>query len=142
MKALALQNGDLVVGQGGFATVNGVTKVRQDLGIAMREPLRSDRFHPGWGSALPSYIGMPISQQIGSMVEAEVYRLVRNYMTVKGNEIQQDYLRGSSPHFTMDEVVSNITDVKVSWSMDRIYVQVSLQTAGGSQVTLVNTVGI
>jgi len=142
MKGLFVQNGDLVVGQGGFTTVSGAAKVRQDLGIAMREPLRCDRFHPGWGSSLPSYIGQPISTQIGALVEAEVYRLVRNYMTVKGNEIQQEYIRGSKPHFTMDEIVSNITDVKVSWSMDRIYVQVILQTAGGAQVPLMTTVGL
>jgi hypothetical protein len=140
MKTFAIANGDLVIGQGGYATVTGLPKVRQDLSIAMREPLGCDRFHPGWGSALLSYIGRPLSMEISALVEAEVFRLVRNYMAIKANEMQREYLRGSKSNYSSDEIVTNIQDVKVTWSMDRLYVQVSLITAGASSVTLVSSV--
>jgi hypothetical protein len=140
MKSFALQNGDLVLGQGGLLTVAGPSKVRQDLSIAMREPLGCDRFHPNWGSVLPNYIGEPITGQIDSLVKAEVYRLVRNYMAVKANEMQSEYLRGNRASFSADEIVINISSVDVVRNMDRLYVRVSLQTSGGSNVTLVATV--
>ena len=140
MKSFAIQNGDLVLGQGGFLSVMGASKVRQDLGIAMREPLGCDRFHPNWGSALPTYIGEPITTQIGKLVEAEVYRLVRNYMATKANEMQAEYLRGNRSSFRADEVVVNVKAVDVARNLDRIYVRVGLQTSGGSNVVLVATV--
>ena len=140
MKSFALQNGDLVLGQGGLLTVTGPSKVRQDLSIAMREPLGCDRFHPNWGSVLPNYIGEPITGQIEALVKAEVYRLVRNYMAVKANEMQTEYLRGNRASFSADEIVINISGVDVVRRMDRLYVRVSLQTSGGSNVTLVATV--
>lgn len=140
MRSFAIQNGDLVLGQGGFQSVSGTAKVRQDLGIAMREPLGCDRFHPRWGSVLPNFVGEPITQRIGPQVEAEVYRVVRNYMAAKANQMQAEFLRGQKASVTADEVVVNITKVDVAWSMDRVYVRVSLETAGGGNVTMVSSV--
>ena len=73
MKSFALQNGDLVLGQGGLLTVTGPSKVRQDLSIAMREPVGCDRFHPNWGSVLPNYIGEPITTQIESLAGSQLH---------------------------------------------------------------------
>lgn len=140
MRNFAIQNGDLVLGHGGFQAVSGTAKVRQDLGIALREPLGCDRFHPRWGSVLPNFVGEPITKRIGAQVEAEVYRVVRNYMATKANQMQTEFLRGQKASLTADEVVVNITKVDVAWNMDRLFIRVSLETAGGGNTTLVTSV--
>jgi len=139
MKTFKVADGDLVLGQGGFVSITGQAKVRQDLGISMREPLGCDRFHPRWGSILPNYIGEPITIRISDLVEAEVYRLVRNYMTVKANEMQSEFLRGNKSSFGSDEIVTNISKVDVAWNFDRIFVRVGLELSSGQQVALVTT---
>ena len=74
------------------------------------------------------------------MVEGEVSRLVSNYMATKAKEMQAEYLRGNRSTFQADEIVASIIQVDVARNMDRIYVRVSLQTSGGSNVTLVASV--
>lgn len=140
MKQLAIQDGDLVPGPGGFLTVRGPAKVRQDLGCALREPIGNDRFHPGWGSLLPEYIGRPIDQSTAAMIEAEIYRVVRNYMLTRLAQMQDDQVEGRKVNFDASEIVQNIEGVRIRQSQDRFYVRVTVSTLAREAVTLVTTV--
>lgn len=140
MKQLALQNGDLVLGQGGYATVSGANKVRQDLSCALREPIGTDRFHRAWGSTLQSYIGDAINQDALTMIESEVYRVVQNYMVTRAALLQQEYLDNLRPNFGAGEIISGITGVDLQQREDRCYVRVSLTTLSQERLTLVTTV--
>lgn len=140
MKQLALQNGDLVLGQGGFATVRGPNKVRQDLSCALREPIGTDRFHRAWGSTLQSYIGDAVGPDTLTMIESEVYRVVQNYMVTRAGLLQQEYIDNLRPNFDAGEIISAITGVDVQQQEDRCHVRVSLTTLSQERLTLVATV--
>ncbi len=140
MKQLSIQDGDLVLGQGGFAVVTGQAKVRQDLGCALREPVGTDRFHPGYGSMLPNYIGRPIDSATASIIKSEVYRVVKNYMVSRMAEIQDDHINGRKPLYNSDELIQNIDEVRIRHALDRFYVLVRLSTLARERVTIVTTV--
>lgn len=143
MKALALSNGDLVVSQHGHATISGPSKIRQDLALALSEPLGDDRFHTEWGSVLPSYIGLPITGQTQSLVQSEVSRVLAYYITVRDEYIYQDRLSGSRSRFDSSDVVSTINSIGVSISpnnADTIQVKISLTTLAGNMITINRTV--
>lgn len=140
MKQLAIRDGDLVPGPGGFATVSGPSKVRQDLGCALREPVGTDRFHPGFGSLLPEYIGRPIDSGTSALIEAEIHRVVKNYMVTRMALMQEDHINGRKPNFKADEIVQNIEGIRIRQAQDRFYVRVTLSTLAREQVTLITTV--
>lgn len=140
MKQLALQNGDLVLGHGGFATVSGQNKVRQDLSCALREPIGTDRFHPAWGSILHQYIGTAFSADTAMLIESEVYRVVQNYMLTRSSTLQHQNLNGGKSRFRAEEIISSINDVEVSQQEDRCFVRVSLTTLSQERLSVVATV--
>ena len=143
MKALALSNGDLVVSQRGHATISGSAKIRQDLALALSEPLGDDRFHTDWGSVLPSYIGLPITSRTQSLVQAEVSRVLAYYITVRDEYIIQDRLNRSRSRFDSSDIVSTIDSIGVSISpnnADNIQVKISLTTLAGNTITINRTV--
>lgn len=140
MRAFALQSGDLVLGEGGFAMVTGAEKVKQDLGVAMREPYGCDRFHPRWGSILPRYVGEPIDGQASLLIRSECARLVRNYIQVQGGIIEKDVQAGSRSRMTTDEAIAGVAGIDIRQEQDRYHVRVRLQLFSGGQVTLTGTV--
>lgn len=140
MRQLAIQDGDLVLGRGGFALVTGQAKVRQDLGCALREPIGTDRFHPGYGSLLPSYIGQAIDSHTSALIEAEVFRVVKNYMLTRMATIQDDFTNGRKPQYEASEIIQNIDEVRIRQNADRFYVLVRLSTLARERITIVTTV--
>jgi phage baseplate assembly protein W len=142
MQQLAISNGDLVLGQGGFAPVTGRARVIQDLAGALREPVGTDRFHPGYGSMLPAYIGQVLNDDLTALVEAEIYRVVQNYMMSRVAQMQEGQLSGRRTPLRADEVVSNITSIDFRQRHDRLDVRVSLATMAPSPVTIVTSVGV
>lgn len=140
MKTLQLVDGDLVVGQGGYTTVTGSVKLHQDLGIAVRDPYGVDRFHPRWGSMLPSYIGDEIGANVKALVDAEVGRVIQNYIAVQRDKRQQAALQGLPNRYGSDEIINRVTAIEVNQRLDRLGVRVFLTTLAQEEIVLNSTV--
>lgn len=140
MKTLALQGGDLVIGAQGHKTITGSSKIRQDLALALGERYGNDRFHPNWGSALPAYIGSPISADTELLVRSEVARVIQSYIDVQRAEIVNDSLNGRRSAFTTADVVERLDVIKTKISYDSIRVMVGLTTQARESVSISRTV--
>ena len=130
MKTLALDHGDLVVGSTGYAMIDGVPKVLQDVRCALLEPLGNDRFHPGFGSSLDSFVGSMQDEMVISEVQGEVRRVLDQYAAVQRDRLERDALSGARSRYKTADVLAA-----------RVYVQVALRTADGSTVVLNTSVG-
>jgi len=142
MKTLALANGDLVVSPGGYATVTQAAKIRQDMALALGEPLGNDRFHIEWGSVLPTYIGQPMDEETSMLVKSEVARIIEQYMAVQQRDIAQDALAGRTVRYGTGDVVVGIADLKATVRYDTIRVTVALVTESGVRININRTVNI
>ena len=138
MRTHALRNGDLDLIGDRFAMVEGAARVQQQLGLCMREVWGIDRFHPGWGSVMPNWIGGVISGPDLSMdLRNEVLRIVRNYMTSTTDAINRRANRGLRPVVTANEIITNVSNVVIRQSQDQIFVRVVLATASASEFSLI-----
>lgn len=143
LKTLALVNGDLVVGQGGHATVSGASKIRQMIALALGEYFGNDRFHPTqWGSNVIDQIGKPIDFMVQADVELEISRVMAQYIAIQDAEIYQDYLNGRRSRFAAADIIRNVTNIDVTVNMDSINVALSLVTLAGSSIDLNRTVAL
>lgn len=142
MKTLMIRNGDLVPGPDGFETVTGSRKVAQDLRMAVGEPLGTDRFHPGFGSRLDTYVGVVNDESVRFEVEQEVTRVVQNYVAVQRDMIQRDMATGGRSRFTTDDVVGSVDSIKATSLYDAVNVRVQLRTLAKTGVLVeLDTVG-
>jgi hypothetical protein len=140
MKTFRLDNGDLSLGQDGYALVEGSDKLRLDLSVAMREPFGCDRFHPRWGSLLYDYTGKVVDDETGAYIKGEITRLVQNYVYVQGELLSKDVAAGRRPRFSRGEVVSDMSGIDLQGLFDSYKVRVRLRTLSGEEVTLLQTV--
>ena len=140
MKTMLLQDGDLIPGDEGFQAVSGEKKLRQDLGVALREPIGVDRFHPGWGSYLPGFIGQAITERLRQQVQAEGFRVVSAYSMVQLDTIRSDQAAGSRQRVNDGEVIRSVDDVRAAPQYDSIHLRVSVSTMAGRVFDLVQTV--
>ena len=140
MRGLLIENGDLVIGQGGFVLTEGPTKVRQDLSHAAAEELGLDRFHPRWGSLLSRYVGMPEGDEVRALVKSEMNRIVQNYISVQNFNLREDQRLGRPNRYNASELVSEVASIDVRQEYDRFFVRVTVTTFGGESVVLAGSV--
>jgi hypothetical protein len=140
VKTFLLDGGDLQLGQGGFTTVEGPPKLRQDLGVSMREPYGCDRFHPRWGSLLYDFVGMNAVDEAAAYVRGEITRLIQNYIHVQGSLLAQDRASNRRPRYGRGEVISDLKSIDIQQAMAAFRVRVSLMTLSDVEVTLTQTV--
>lgn len=140
MKSLALVAGDLHLGPGGYQTVTGRDRIRQDLALALGEEVGHDRFHTEWGSVLIRYIGQPLSEEVLFQVRAEVTRVAQQYIRAQNATLARTVLNQTRPTYTTDDVVTGITEATAEMSYDTIKVRITLQTQAGRQITISRTV--
>lgn len=131
MKTLMLKDGDLVVGAVGHETISGPSMVAQDLRGALIEPLGNDRFHPGYGSTIDSFIGQSQSEEVLFEVEQEVLRVTNNYSAV-----QEDFIRRAAwenrPSRNTNEVFGRVDSIKFNPEPTRLGVNIQIKTVDGS----------
>jgi len=139
VKTLQIKNGDLVIGSGGYATVTGSAKLRQDLSVAVREPYGCDRFHPRWGSMLSGFVGGVLDKYAASAVSGEVNRIIGNYVAVQHDQMTVAASQGMKVRYSTGEVVSAVTKIDTRQSFDRLYVRASLTTMSGEQIDIMTT---
>ncbi len=136
MRTLAIESGDLVLSGGAYLTRTGAALVAQDLRMALGEPLANDRFHPGWGSRLFDFVGVPLDEATRFDVEQECGRVVANYAAVQRDKIQRDTLAAQRSRYRTDEVVGQVQGVQVSASLDTVSVRVLIRTVDNQQVAV------
>lgn len=142
IKTLALRNGDLVIGPTGYQTLSGAQKVRQDLALALGEPYGDDRFHPSWGSVLPSYVGEPVGEELRSLVVSEAARVIQQYVDTQAADILRDSLAQDRSRYDTDDIVSQVLGIDAELALDTVKVKVVLRTVAGQMVTITRTVGV
>jgi phage baseplate assembly protein W len=142
VKTLALANGDLVVGPNGHATITAAAKIRQDLALALIEPLGNDRFHTEWGSVLPTYIGQPVNDETDVLVRAEVARIIEQQIAIQQRDISSDSYQGATARYATADVIAGIQDIRVTLDYDTIRLVVTLVTQAGVRININRTVNI
>jgi len=140
LKALEIRNGDLVVGAGGYTTIEGAAKVQQDLGVAVREPYGSDRFHPRWGTLLHEYVGTAVSEVSEMRIQAEVARIVQNYMRTQGEALARDVSTNRRTRFSKDELVERVESISIRQEFDRFRVRVIVRTFSNTDIAIIRSV--
>lgn len=143
MKTLALSGGDLVINAShGYQTITGSPKIRQDLALALIEPLGDDPYHPNWGSLLNKYIGHPLTGDLELLVEQEARRIVTQYMNTQSQAISTSQTNGTPIGYTTSDVVVGITSINGIINYDTIQLTISLVTAAGQGVDITRTVNV
>jgi phage baseplate assembly protein W len=136
VKTLALMNGDLMPAQGGYLLFTGVDRIRQDLTLALTEEYGTDRFHPRWGSVVRQFIGNVITPQLEMLVRAEVNRIVQNYIVIQQAEVLRDSQVDVKGRFSTSDVVRSLLGIQARAYMDRIDIQLALETMSRTSVTI------
>lgn len=142
MKTFALADGDLVVGPRGYAIITGAQKLRQDLGVAIREPVGGDRFHPGWGSALADLVGSQVDAASAMKVRVEVARVLSNYVAAQQAVRRRDAAVGRTSRFSAGEIIRKIADISIVQTLDTLRVRVVVDTVSDNSVVLNTQVAI
>ncbi len=140
MEALQVEDGDLVLGKGVFATVTGPAKVSQDIEFAVLTPYGSDRFHPRYGSVFSSYIGNPEPGITQALIQGELTRVISNYQRVQLWKVQQAANSGLSSPYGQNELVASIGPTSVVQQLDSYQVTASVNTTSGEAVNVSTTV--
>jgi hypothetical protein len=136
MKTLALFNGDIMPAQGGYFMFTGVDRIRQDLTLALREEYGSDRFHPKWGSVVRQFIGNVITPQLQALVQAEVNRVVQNYILIQQSEVLRDSQVDVKGRFSTADVIRAVRSISTTANTDRVDVRLALETMSRASVTI------
>lgn len=140
MKSLQIRNGDLVVGTAGHQVVEGTAKIRQDLALALGEPYGDDRFHPGWGSMLPRYVGEPATDEVRALVVSEAARVLQAYVDGQAADVLQDSLAATRSRYATADVVRQVNAVEAEVGIENLHLKVSLTTQAGQNVVVTRTV--
>ncbi len=141
MKTFALRGGDLVLAGDRFAMVEGMARVQQQIGLCLREPYGSDRFHTGWGSVLPTWIGRVIDANVSAEVKAEILRVVKNFIRSQDDAVRSRAVAGLRPVVTAEEMVTDVSDIRVQQGQDSLIVKVTLRTGSAKTFSIVTSPG-
>lgn len=137
IQTLALVHGDLVIGSdGNYLLYTGADRIRQDLTLALTEEYGTDRFHPGFGSIVQEYLGRPITPDLQLLVQAEVNRVIQNYLIIQQNEVIRGTLYDVAGTYNTADVVRSVDSITVRAVMDTIYIAVALTTLARQTITI------
>lgn len=136
MRALQVQNGDLVLGTRGYAEVTGRDKIVQDLTIAVMTPYGSDRFHPTWGCALESKIGTPQTAMTSQLISSEITRVISILMSQQQAQLKTAQANGYVSPYGNADLISGINTLTVTPTYDTAVVNCVVNTAANQSATL------
>ena len=141
MKTFALVHGDLVIDtSGSYQFYSGAPRIKQDLTLALTEEYGFDRFHPKYGSIIRSYLGQIISPEMQSLVQAEVNRVLQNYIILQQNSVLRDTVVDVEGVFDTSDVVRSVDDITVRTLLDTIYLSATLTTLARESITITRQV--
>lgn len=140
MKTLALSGGDLVLGPGGLQLIDGAAKIRQDIALALGEDYGGDPYHGGWGSVLQRYIGAQITEDTPMLVQAEVNRILQQYIENQQARLSAAAVNNTQHTITTAEIIKTVNAVDVAVSYDTVTVLIDLTTMAGQTMKISRTV--
>lgn len=140
MQSLALSGGDLVVGPGGLQLVTGAAKIRQDVALGLGESYGTDPFEPLWGSVLNEYVGLPVTGDTPALVQAEVNRVLQQYISNQQAQLKAASTRNQTTALTTADIIRTVNSVDVTVLFDTIMVVIRLTTMAGQSMTVSRTV--
>src|SRR5687767_6652535 len=100
--------------------LEGPAKIRQDLALALGEEYNTDPFHPGWGSVLIKYLGEPVTEDTPMLVQAEVNRVIQQYMANQQALLEAASLSGRAHTLGTSEIIRTVNSIDVSVSYDSV----------------------
>jgi phage baseplate assembly protein W len=130
-----------VLSGGAYELVTGPDRIAQDLRMALGEPVGNDRFHPGYGSTLESFVGRPGSEHTTFEVEQEVNRVVSVYAAVQRDRIARDTAAGVRSRYRTADVLASLDGVAVDRLGDVVSARLALRTADGQTQVTATTAG-
>lgn len=143
MKTLALVHGDLVIdGTGDYKTYSGADRIKQDLTLALQEEYGSNRFHTRWGSVINSYVGQVNNPNVRAAVQAEINRVLQNYIVIQQQEVLRDTQFDIAGRFDTSDVVRAVEGINVQAKYDAVYFSVTLRTVAREVVTISRQAGL
>lgn len=136
--SLQLQNGDLTINGAKLGQAEGIQKLTQDLRCALLESRGNDDMHPTLGSIIDGGInaaGVQVASVIGSNnwefaaleVENEIRRIASEYQRKQTERAKNDRLTYGESTLSNDELLLQISSIKMTQSIDRLLVNVTLQ---------------
>ncbi len=128
--SLALVNGDLAPQGGQLQIVSGVSKLKQDIDLWLRERFGVDRFHPRYGSVLEDFIGGIVEDDTSVEVTEEIMRVLRNYMAV-----QKHAFTNAPQAFSLSELLVDVAMIKTNVSYDTVTSNVTVINGDRTPVT-------
>lgn len=141
---LQLSSGDLVPSGRGFATVTGVSYLRQRIAMALQVPYGSDPYNPQWGSVLPGYIGRPQTAATTSLVSSETARVLQQLIAAQQALTRQVSITGSVTPYGADDIIASVDSVsavRAPADPETMQVSLALTTLSGQQITVSRTLG-
>lgn len=141
MRTFALRDGDFVIAGSSYGMVNGIARAQQQIGLGLREPFASDRFHTQWGSVLPTWIGTVLDSALPQQIQAEVTRIVRNFIMQQNEVLKTRASQGLRANVAPEEMIVEIVNVIVYTNQDAATVKVVLRTASRQEFTILTTPG-
>jgi phage baseplate assembly protein W len=142
MKSLALVNGDLSVGAGGYQLVTGSARIRQDMALALGEEIGNDQFHPEWGSVLIRFLGQQIDQETQFHIRSEIARVIRQYIDAQAQVILINNINRNRQTSGSADIVVGVSDITTTVSYDTIQISANLQTLSGKTIAIDRTVNL
>jgi phage baseplate assembly protein W len=140
VKTLALSNGDLVMSAGSLQMLDGPAKIRQDIALALGENYGDDPYNPAWGSVLLRYIGEPITDDTPMLIQAEVNRVLQQYIAQQQQKLNAASLNNQQHTISTSEIIRTVNAIDVSVQFDTITVLINLTTMAGQTMTISRTV--
>lgn len=130
----------MIAGDGGYLLYDGAARIRQDLTLGLVEDYGMDRFHPQWGSIVGSYLGSLITPQVQQLVQAEVNRVLQNYLILQQNEVLRGTYVDVQGRYNTSDVVRSVDNITVRAVLDAIYISATLTTLARETITVARQV--
>jgi hypothetical protein len=140
--SLKLHNGDLVIGGSGLDVAANEIKMVQDLRCQLLEKMGHDINHPEYGCLIDGGVGPDgtvyesiIADDDWEMaklrVQSEIVRVVGEYQRRQLDRARLDKAQYGKQTLTPKEIIANISGITFTDSLDKLIVQVHLQTMSG-----------
>ncbi len=129
MKCLRILDGDISFTTGRRAEfVYGKDKLLQDLKLWLMEPFGIGPTTPSFGTSLNEMIGEDRADALVAKVRAEIQRVLSLYQAFQFERLRLAKKNGTLAYWSRQEILQEITDVRVNATLDRVEVVVSLTT--------------
>jgi hypothetical protein len=149
--SLQLRGGDLAVGGARFGTVNGATKLVQDLRCAILERMGTDEDHPWFGSLIDggrlngteqeSLIATDDWDTAVLAVEADIRRIVDQYQKQQIIRTEQDRTSYGKATLEPSEILMGISNLQFYQAQDNLLCRITLVTGADTELNLAVPLG-